>query len=104
LWTTWGRDWRARATPETVASDVCRHLRGGATVLLHDSDCTSAPRSWHATVGALTSIAARARSEHLEIGCLRDHGLVGPPHRHVDGVDAVSARPESEGFASTGSA
>jgi peptidoglycan/xylan/chitin deacetylase (PgdA/CDA1 family) len=81
LWTTWGRDWRARATPESVSADVCRHLRGGATILLHDSDCTSAPDSWHATLGALTRIDARARSEHLQIGSLRDHGLGGSSHR-----------------------
>jgi peptidoglycan/xylan/chitin deacetylase (PgdA/CDA1 family) len=75
LWTAWGRDWRARATPESVASDVSRHLRGGATVLLHDSDCTSASGSWQATLGALPRIRARARSSRLEIGPLRDHGL-----------------------------
>jgi peptidoglycan/xylan/chitin deacetylase (PgdA/CDA1 family) len=84
LWSTWGRDWRARATPESVSSDVARHLKGGATILLHDSDCTSAPNSWHATLGALAQIAARARSENLEIGCLRDHGLVAPSHQRAE--------------------
>jgi peptidoglycan-N-acetylglucosamine deacetylase len=43
LWTTWGRDWRAEATGSTVVADVAHGLRPGATVLLHDSDGTSAP-------------------------------------------------------------
>ncbi|MHB1533621.1 MAG: polysaccharide deacetylase family protein, partial [Acidimicrobiales bacterium] len=53
LWTSWGRDWRAVATPVTVAADVSATWWPGATVLLHDSDITSAPGSWRATLGAL---------------------------------------------------
>src|SRR5207253_10400071 len=57
LWTTWGRDWRAEATPASVVADVALHLGPGATVLLHDSDCTSAPGAWRSALGALAPLA-----------------------------------------------
>lgn len=75
LWTTWGRDWRARASSATVRRDVARRAAGGGTVLLHDSDCTSAAGSWRATVDALPGIVDDLRSADLEVGPLRDHGL-----------------------------
>jgi len=75
LWTTWGRDWRAEATPATVAADVAAGLRPGATVLLHDSDCTSAPDSWRSALGALTPLADVFAGRGLSVGPLADHGL-----------------------------
>jgi peptidoglycan/xylan/chitin deacetylase (PgdA/CDA1 family) len=78
LWTTWGRDWRPEATAETVAADVTGGLRPGATVLLHDSDCTSAPGSWRAGVGSLSRLAEVFAARGLSVGPLRDHGI---PHR-----------------------
>ncbi len=56
LWTRWGRDWRARATPEQIARDVTRDLRAGDVLLLHDADDYSAPGSWRATVAALPAV------------------------------------------------
>jgi peptidoglycan/xylan/chitin deacetylase (PgdA/CDA1 family) len=73
LWTTWGRDWRARATPGTVVADVGRHLAPGATVLLHDSDCTSAPGSWRSTLGSLPALADLFAARGLEAGPVGDH-------------------------------
>ncbi len=75
LWTTWGRDWRAEATPATVVADIAEGLRPGATVLLHDSDCTSAPESWRATLGALEPMAELFADRGLRVGPLADHGL-----------------------------
>ncbi len=75
LWDAWGRDWRAGATPEDVVGDVLRDVRGGSTVLLHDSDCTSAPDSWRVTAGALRPLVGRLRAEGLTVGPLRDHAL-----------------------------
>jgi peptidoglycan/xylan/chitin deacetylase (PgdA/CDA1 family) len=75
LWTTWGRDWREEATPATVVDDVAKGLRPGATVLLHDSDCTSAPQSWRATLGALPELATLFAARGLEVGPLGEHGL-----------------------------
>jgi peptidoglycan/xylan/chitin deacetylase (PgdA/CDA1 family) len=75
LWTTWGRDWEARATPESVFTTVEGRLRGGGTVLLHDSDRTSAPGSWQRTLGALPAVIGTARARGLRIGPLAEHGL-----------------------------
>jgi peptidoglycan-N-acetylglucosamine deacetylase len=75
LWTTWGRDWRAEATGATVLADVARGLRPGATVLLHDSDCTSAPESWRSTLAALSPMAELFAARGLTVGPLGEHGL-----------------------------
>jgi len=75
LWTAWGRDWRSDATPESVMVDLARDLRSGGTVLLHDSDCTSAPGSWRATLGALPLLAEQCAAAGLEVGPLADHGI-----------------------------
>jgi peptidoglycan-N-acetylglucosamine deacetylase len=75
LWTAWGRDWRPQATPRSVAGDVARGLRPGATVLLHDSDCTSAPQSWRSALGSLPLLADVFERRGLTPGPLADHGL-----------------------------
>jgi peptidoglycan/xylan/chitin deacetylase (PgdA/CDA1 family) len=75
LWTNWGRDWTHSATPASVLGTLTRHLRGGATVLLHDSDCTSAPGSWRNTLAALPALFKGARARGLSIGPLRDHAV-----------------------------
>jgi peptidoglycan/xylan/chitin deacetylase (PgdA/CDA1 family) len=74
LWTTWGRDWRPGATPESVVADVTATLVPGATVLLHDSDCTSAQGSWKNTLAALPVLAERWQASGLDVGPLREHG------------------------------
>jgi peptidoglycan-N-acetylglucosamine deacetylase len=73
LWTAWGRDWRAAATPSTVLADVARDLGEGATILLHDSDCTSSPKSWRATHGALDPLAELFEQRKLRPSTLSDH-------------------------------
>jgi peptidoglycan/xylan/chitin deacetylase (PgdA/CDA1 family) len=75
LWTTWGRDWRADATRESVVDDVSSTLVPGATVLLHDSDCTSAAGSWKATLAALPVLAERWSAGGLIVGPLSQHGI-----------------------------
>lgn len=74
LWTAWGEDWRGRATPRTVYDTVTRDLHGGGTILLHDSDCTSASGSWHRTLGALPALLDSCEERGLHVGPLRDHG------------------------------
>jgi peptidoglycan-N-acetylglucosamine deacetylase len=76
LWTSWGRDWRANATPASVLADVHTDLEPGATVLLHDSDCTSAPECWRSALGALPLLAETFASRGWSVGPLRDHSLV----------------------------
>jgi len=80
LWTTWGLDWRRQSTGATVAHDVERTFHPGATVLLHDSDITSAPGSWRSALDALAPLAERWSGSGLSVGPLRDHGLPDPRH------------------------
>jgi peptidoglycan/xylan/chitin deacetylase (PgdA/CDA1 family) len=67
LWSHWGRDWEARATPSSIAALASRGLGPGAVVLLHDSDVYSAAGSWRQTVAALPAVvdAALATGEPL---------------------------------------
>jgi len=73
LWSAWGRDWRAEATPSSVVADLQGGILGGGTALLHDSDCTSAPGSWKVTVAALPLLASVVAEQGLHVGPLRDH-------------------------------
>ena len=75
LWTTWGRDWEARATPERILRTLTPRLRGGGTILLHDSDCTSAPGSWRNTLGAMDGLIDLVEDAGHTLGPLREHGL-----------------------------
>jgi peptidoglycan-N-acetylglucosamine deacetylase len=56
LWSHWGRDWEARATPESIAARVTDGAGAGAVLLLHDADDYSAPDSWRRTVAALPRV------------------------------------------------
>jgi len=56
LWSTWGRDWERRATPQSIARRATRGLRPGDVVLLHDSDAYSSADSWRRTAAALPSV------------------------------------------------
>lgn len=75
LWSAWGRDWRASATPESVAAEVRRGMVDGGTVLLHDSDCTSAPGAWRSACEALPVLAEGFNEEGLRAGPLAEHGI-----------------------------
>jgi peptidoglycan/xylan/chitin deacetylase (PgdA/CDA1 family) len=67
LWSQWGRDWQARATPASIAGLATRGLGPGSVVLLHDSDAYSVAGSWRQTVAALPRVldAALATGEPL---------------------------------------
>jgi peptidoglycan/xylan/chitin deacetylase (PgdA/CDA1 family) len=56
LWSHWGRDWEARATPESIATHVTDGAGDGAVLLLHDADDYSAPESFRRTVAALPRV------------------------------------------------
>src|SRR5205807_8537451 len=77
LWTSWGKDWRAEATPSSVVADLERGLVPGATVVLHDSDCVSAPGAWQTALGSLPLLAERVRARDWKVGPLGDHAVVG---------------------------
>lgn len=73
LWSAWGRDWRAEATPASVVNDLQRGILAGGTVLLHDSDCTSAPGSWRTTLASLALLAEVVDLMGLRVGPLAEH-------------------------------
>jgi peptidoglycan/xylan/chitin deacetylase (PgdA/CDA1 family) len=73
LWSSWGRDWRARATPTSIVRTVSHSLRPGGTVLLHDTDRTSAPGSWQHTLAASDELLRRWSASGVPAGTLTDH-------------------------------
>ncbi len=73
LWSAWGRDWSARATPSSVHRTVTAALRPGGTVLLHDTDRTSAPGSWRTTLAASELLLDDWARRGLDVGPLREH-------------------------------
>ncbi|HEV2376819.1 MAG TPA: polysaccharide deacetylase family protein [Streptosporangiaceae bacterium] len=75
LWTCWGREWVGGATPETVHQTLAKDLGPGATVLLHDSDCTSPPGSAAAALGALPKLLDDCEAHGWQVGPLAHHGL-----------------------------
>ena len=75
LWTAWGQDWTAEATPRSVHDTVLRDLRAGGTILLHDSDCTAAPGAWRSALGAIPRLADSCRARGWELRALGAHGL-----------------------------
>lgn len=75
LWTVSGEDWRPDATAQNVAGRVAQHLRGGATVLLHDSNRMTNVVTWPATLAALPLLAELAADRGLHAGPLSDHGV-----------------------------
>jgi peptidoglycan/xylan/chitin deacetylase (PgdA/CDA1 family) len=73
LWTSWGLDWQESATGATIAANVNRTWVPGATVLLHDSDLTSAAGSWRATLAALPLLSDYWAAQNLSVGSLGEH-------------------------------
>jgi peptidoglycan/xylan/chitin deacetylase (PgdA/CDA1 family) len=75
LWTAWGRDWEAAATPASVVANIVADLRPGGTVLLHDA---AASGSWRATVAALPLLAEVFDQLTVTPGPLGEHHLPRP--------------------------
>ena len=70
LWSRWGRDWRADATPQSVAALAAGRLESGDVILLHDADHYGDPGCWRSTAGALPLIL-----DAIERRGLRSAGL-----------------------------
>jgi peptidoglycan-N-acetylglucosamine deacetylase len=66
LWSHWGRDWQARATPESIAARVTDGAGEGAVLLLHDADDYSASGSWRKTADALPRVLETLHARGLE--------------------------------------
>ncbi|MGW5126053.1 polysaccharide deacetylase family protein [Streptomyces sp. NPDC004069] len=75
LWTAWGRDWTADATPASVRTTVAADLRGGGTILLHDTDHACAPDSWRTTLAALPDLIRICDHTGWSVGPLSAHDL-----------------------------
>ncbi len=56
LWSQWGKDWQAKATPDSIAARVTDGAAEGSVLLLHDADDYSAPGSWQRTAAALPRV------------------------------------------------
>lgn len=66
LWSHWGRDWEARATPASITAKITGGAGTGAVLLLHDADDYSAADSWRRTVEALPRVLETMRERSLE--------------------------------------
>jgi peptidoglycan/xylan/chitin deacetylase (PgdA/CDA1 family) len=73
LWTCWGGDWLSRSTSDSVVRTLRAGLRPGGTVLLHDSDCTSAPGAWRSALAALPRLLDDCAERGLRVGPLAEH-------------------------------
>lgn len=73
LWSAWGRDWTAGATPATILRRIRSQLSPGGTVLLHDSDRTSHPGSWRATLAASATLLESWDRDGTGVGRLSEH-------------------------------
>jgi peptidoglycan/xylan/chitin deacetylase (PgdA/CDA1 family) len=75
LWSAWGREWTAGATAASVLQTLLGGLDGGATVLLHDSGCTSPPGAWQAGLGAVPLLVDECERRGLAVGPVGEHGI-----------------------------
>lgn len=66
LWSHWGRDWRAKATPRSIADLVTEGATPGSVGLLHDSDRYGAPDAWRRTAAALPLVLETLAERGLE--------------------------------------
>jgi peptidoglycan-N-acetylglucosamine deacetylase len=71
LWSRWGRDWSARATPASIARKATADVAAGDIVLLHDADYYSARGSWVRTAAALPTILEELERLGLKSRLLR---------------------------------
>jgi peptidoglycan-N-acetylglucosamine deacetylase len=66
LWSHFGKDWEAGATPESIAALVTKDAGEGSVLLLHDADDYSAPGSWRRTAAALPRVLDLLASRGLQ--------------------------------------
>lgn len=72
LWSAWGKDWADAASGHSVRGLVGRDLRGGGTVLLHDTDRWGG-RRWRPALDALPGIVGDCRARGWDVGPLAEH-------------------------------
>jgi peptidoglycan/xylan/chitin deacetylase (PgdA/CDA1 family) len=73
LWGVWGRDWEEGRSVKEVERMVLGSVRGGTTVLLHDSAPDGRGEAWRTTLGAVAGIVEGCRGAGWEVGGLGEH-------------------------------
>jgi peptidoglycan/xylan/chitin deacetylase (PgdA/CDA1 family) len=71
LWSRWGRDWKSRATSDSITRRLTADVAAGDILLLHDADYYSARDSWVRTVAALPRILEELEARGLRSRLLR---------------------------------
>jgi peptidoglycan/xylan/chitin deacetylase (PgdA/CDA1 family) len=66
LWSAWGRDWRARTSPDEIAARATRLAGPGDVILLHDADWYSAAGSHRRTAEAVPLVLDALRRRGLQ--------------------------------------
>jgi peptidoglycan-N-acetylglucosamine deacetylase len=72
LWGSWGREWDAGATGDSVLRTLLGGLDGGVTVLLHDSDRVK-PAISAGALAALPSLLDECEQRGLRVGPMGEH-------------------------------
>ena len=73
LWSAWGKDWEPDRSPAEVRRTVGATLRGGATVLLHDTSPDGTGDAWRNTLAAVPGIVEDCRKAGWDVGPLAHH-------------------------------
>lgn len=87
-----------QASRRSVEYTVLADLPGSGTILLHDSDRTSATGSWRTTPAALPRILGTCQERGRQVGPLREHGVPGAGAGHsVVSLSSQQVRPVGGG-------
>ena len=70
LWSRWGRDWRANASPRSITRLAAHELSSGDVILLHDADHYGHPGCWRATASAIPLILDAVEQRGLRTAAL----------------------------------
>jgi len=73
LWGAWGKDWIEGRSPAEVRQTVLATVRGGTTVLLHDTTPDGQGAAWRTTLAALPGIVEHCRGAGWDVGPLAEH-------------------------------
>ena len=73
LWGAWGKDWEEQRTAREVERTVLGSLRGGTTVLLHDTSPDGRGEAWRTTLEAVPGIVESCRRAGWDVGPLAEH-------------------------------
>jgi peptidoglycan/xylan/chitin deacetylase (PgdA/CDA1 family) len=73
LWGAWGKDWEQERSAAEVQRTVFATLRGGTTVLLHDTAPDGRGEAWRTTLAAVPGIVERCREAGWGVGRLAEH-------------------------------